>query len=436
MVSVAIVGAGSHFTMGLLGDFFRVGLEDSNLILMDINETRLKAIYTAVKNIVEKRKFNLKIKAYTDLEQAMEEVDYAITTIRTGGIKALKTYVELPLKHGTIHLVGDTTGPGGVLKALIEAPAMIKIAETLRDQSPNAILLNFTNPMTPLCTAIQMATKVKTIGLCHGVNHIVNLTSKLLNIDPEKIQPIAAGINHFTWTTGIYYNKQNLLQQLYKELNNPEKIEIIKQHPYLIGKQLFKTFKIPPTLNDRHTSEFFHQLYTWIKDPEIGPILKKSSRYIDFKNKSLLQSAETRDKEWYTYIREIIDGKREIRPSREYALDIILAIEKNETTFLPALNLPNRGLIKDLPEEVFIETPGIVSNSGIHGIKVDLPKPILALLNLHATKYTLLAKGIIENDKTLIEESLNLDPLTPSPLHAHRIIEEYVNIWKNNIDFI
>ncbi|HDH07145.1 MAG TPA: hypothetical protein ENF87_02125, partial [Thermoproteales archaeon] len=322
------------------------------------------------------------------------------------------------------------TGPGGIFKAMLEAPAMLIIAETIRDYSPNAMLINFTNPMTPLCTTVYIATGVKTIGLCHGIHHITNLTSKLLGIKHEKLEPIAAGLNHFTWTTGVFYQRENLLPKLYNELFNPDKIEIVKKHPYLIGRQLFKAFKIPPTLSDRHTCEFFHQLYTWIKHPEIGPILKKCSGYVDFEKKTILQSVLARDEEWYKRLREVEEGKREVKPSREYALDIISAVENGKTIFLPAVNIPNNGILKGLPGEVYIEVPAMVSKSGVHGIKVELPKPILALLNLHVTKYTILAKGLMEKDLTLIEQALNLDPLTPSPEQAHKMLREFIETWK------
>lgn len=434
MVSVTIVGAGSHFTMGLLGDFFRVGLEDARLVLMDIDEARLKTIYRVVRKVLEKRKFNLKVEACTDLRNAIEGADYVITTIRTGGTEGLKSYIEIPLKYNAVHIVGDTTGPGCVFKALLEAPSIISVAEAVKDLSPNAMLLNFTNPMTTLCMTAYMATGVRTVGLCHGINHIINLASKLLNIDPNTLEPVAAGINHFTWTTGVFYKKENLLPKLYSELFNPDKYEIVKNHPYLIGRQLFKVFKVAPTLSDRHTCEFFHQLYTWINHPEIGSILKKCSGYVDFERRKLLETVLERTEEWYREMKEIEVGKRDVVPHKEFALDIISAIENGKTEFLPAVNIPNNGLLKELPDKVFVEVPGIVSKSGVHSLRVELPSSVLALLNLHSTKFVLLAKGIVEKDLTLIEEALNLDPLTPSPELGHKMLNEFIKCWKKHLE--
>ena len=429
MVTVVIIGAGSHFTLGLLGDFFRTGLEDAELVLMDINEPRLKAVHRVVKTVIDRRGFNLKVKACVDLREAVDGADYVITTIRAGGVEALKSYVEIPLRHGAVHLVGDTTGPGGVLKALIETPAIISIAEAVEDLSPGALILNFTNPMTTICTAVHIATKVEIIGLCHGVHHIASLTSKLLGISRKELEVLAAGLNHFTWTTGVFHCKENLLPQLRKELFSPDKREVVERHPYLIGRQLFNVFKIPPTLSDRHTAEFFHQLYSWISHPVYGPVLKRVSGYIDFEKKRLSDRAARRGEEWYARIREVEEGRRGVSPSGEYALDIVSARERGETRLLLAANVPNKGLIEGLPDEVAVEVPVFVSKSGVHGIGVDLPSSVKALLNLHAVKYVLLARGIVEKDLGLVEEALNLDPLTPSPEIGHRIMEEFLASW-------
>ena len=177
-----------------------------------------------------------------------------------GGINALRFQVEIPLRYGAVHLVGDTTGPGGILKALLEVPAVFEIARCIEDYSPKALLINFTNPMTPICMAVSLYTKVSVVGLCHGVHHIKRLASKLLSIDSQEISVCAGGLNHFTWTTDVVYKGESVFSALVKELFNSSKYSIVEKHPYLIGRELYKVFKVLPTLSDRHFAEFFPYL--------------------------------------------------------------------------------------------------------------------------------------------------------------------------------
>ena len=429
---IVIIGAGSHFTLGLLGDFFRVNdLWDSEIILMDIDKERLNIIKKILDRIVKDRRIDLQATVTSNLDEALENADFVILTIRSGGLEALKEIIEIPLRLGTVEVVGDTVGPSGILKGLVEIPAVIEIAQKIRDLSPKALVINFTNPMTPICEALKKSAQLETVGLCHGVHQMRILASKILKIsNSEKIEVEAAGINHFTWTTDLKYNdNKSIYSDFLKTLFLEENEETIAEHPYLVGRDLYSVFGVPPTLSDRHTSEFFHYLYDWINDPKYGSILKKISGYIDYEKKTLRREVIVKEKERMERLLRMAEGQEEIKifPSKEYAMDIISAMKNRKKMNLLAANVPNDGSLQGVPLGCFVEVPVQVNGHSLIPVKkFQLPKPITSLLNLHLEKFQLLVDGILEKEKDLVAQAMALDPLTPSPRKARQILNQFI----------
>jgi alpha-galactosidase len=430
---IVIVGAGSHFTLGLLGDFFRVNdLWGSELVLMDINDERLNVMKKIVEGVIQTKGVDLKISATTNLREALEGADFVIVTIRVGGLDALRDLIEIPLRFGTMEVVGDTVGPSGVLKGMLEIPAVVDIANKVKDVSPEAVILNFTNPMTPICRAVRKTTNLEMIGLCHGVHHIRKLASSILRSSqhpPEELDADAAGINHLTWTVGIRYEGRSVYEEFVSNLFSEDHEHVIARHPYLIGRELCGVFGAPPTLSDRHTSEFFHYLYDWISDPIYGPILRKTSGYIDYENRTLSRAAVENEERRMRELHKMAEGSKdvEISPTGEYALDIISTVENERRNRLLAANIPNGDTIDGIASEYIVEVPVEVDKHGFTPTRrISLPCPIISVFNQHLVKFETLVDGILERDKDLIVQAIAMDPLTPSPRKAEKIFSLFV----------
>ncbi|MCD6443800.1 hypothetical protein J7L70_02215 [Candidatus Bathyarchaeota archaeon] len=427
---ITIVGAGSHFTLGLLGDLYRVNdLWGSELMLYDIDEERARAMEKIIRRDVEHRDADLSVNATSDKTEALENSDFTIVAIRAGGLRALRKFLEIPLRHGILQVVGDTVGPSGILKGLFEIPAILEIAETLEDLSPKALMINFTNPMTPICMSVLKATKIKTVGLCHGVYDIIRLASKLLDLEFDKIKLEAGGINHLTWVTSMKYGKTEILDDFNRAVLEGRRWDIIKAHPYIVGRQLLKAYKHPATASDRHIAEFFHYLYEWFRDPEISNILKKISRYIDYEKLTLsdkiIEDAEAR---WRWLLRAARgEIPVEVKPSYESAMDIISSVVNDKRRELIAVNLPNDSYIDEVSDGYVVEVPGIVDGNGVRGKPIGrLSTPVSTILNMHLKKFELLVQGILEESKDLVLEAIAIDPLTTSPEKAEVILKEFL----------
>jgi len=427
---IVIVGAGSHFTLGLLGDFFRVNnLWGSELVLMDIDDERLNVMKKIVESVIKKRGVDLRTIATTNLCEALEGADFVIVTIRVGGLDVLRKLIEIPLRFGTMEVVGDTVGPSGLLKGMVEIPAVVNIASKVKDICPEAAVLNFTNPMTPICRAVRKTANLQMIGLCHGVHHIRKLASSILKYPTEKLDVEAAGINHLTWTVGIQYEGRSVFKEFLSHLFSEEHVDIISEHPYLIGRELCGIFGVPPTLSDRHTSEFFHYLYDWISDPIYGPVLKRVSGYIDYENKTLSRTAIENEEKRMREVHRMAEGSErvEIAPTGEYALDIISAMKHDKRRRLLAANIPNRGTIDGIASDYVVEAPVEVDKRGFTPTRsISIPRAIISVLNQHLVKFETLVDGILERDKDLIVQAIAMDPLTPSPRKAEKIFSLFV----------
>lgn len=425
---ITIVGAGSVLTLKLLGDFYRVNdLWGSELVLYDIGKEKLKVMYTAVKKYVERTKAELKVHMTTNKKEALENANSVIIAIRAGGLRATRLTIEIPFKYGAIPITGDTTGPSGLLKAITEIPAIMDIIRTLEDVSPKAIVLNHTNPVTAVCTAVSLASKINIIGMCHGYP-LTKFTSALLNLDYKSLKSTVAGINHLTWLVDITYKGESILDELKDAVIQGRNWKVIKNHPYLVGRQLLKTYGMLVSVSDRHTAEFFHYLHDWLKDPIIGKVLRRVSRIVDYE-KGTLSSEYLREREeaWKKVLR-VAEGKEKVEPSDLLYLDIISSMVNNIKREIRIANIPNDSYIDGIRNGRIVEVPCIVDGSGIRGKRVGrLTRAVLVILNLHLEKFEILAKGVLEKDKDLILEAMGLDPTTPSPEKAEAILNEYLS---------
>ena len=428
MPKIVLIGAGSWFTISFLQDLFRVGdLWGSELALVDINPEAAKVVEKAVKNTIKEYKVDLKVSSTTNRREALEGADFVIVAIRVGGSKARRIQMELPLKYGAYQCISDTVGGGALLKGLCEIPEIVNIAKDMEDLCPNALMLNLTNPMTAICMAVNKATKIKVVGLCHGLMAFVRLVSKLLKIDEKEISTFAGGINHLTWILDVRAGAEDLYYKFKKALYEPKNEEILMEYPgYLISREIYEALGLFPAQGDRHVAEFFRFFKEWLKNPKYRKIIQDYG-HIDFDTlKEKEEDFIEAEKRW-NYFKEIAEGKRklEIRPTHEIAADIISSIVNAKTRTLYAVNIPNEGYIPGLPEDAVVEVPGIVGSHGVRGIGIGrLPDAILGILNLHITRYKLMVEAALTMDKDLMIQTLVLDPLVPSIEAAKKIVEE------------
>jgi len=198
MRKFAFIGAGSFtFTRNLIRDLLTFpAFEDCMITLMDINEDRLADIKKAVDKIITAGNYSAKVIATTDRIQALKDADGVICTILVGEVDIWRYDIEIPKKYGVDINLGDTRGPSGIFRALRTIPVMMDICKDIDRYCPNAVFLNYTNPMAMLCRIMQSQTNLNVTGLCHSVQRTAEMLAKWIGAAMDEITYLCAGINH------------------------------------------------------------------------------------------------------------------------------------------------------------------------------------------------------------------------------------------------
>jgi alpha-galactosidase len=223
MAKVAIIGAGSIvFCKTLMLDIMATeGLEDTEFALMAPSTTRTTQVEAFAKRVIDANGLPASVWKTTDRREAVKDADFVITTFQVGGVKGFEYDYKIPLKYGVDQCIGDTLGPGGVFRALRGIPVMLDLATDMEELCPEAYMLQYVNPMAMVCWALG-TTKVKFVGLCHGVQTTLDLISGYADVPKDEIDFLCAGINHMAWFLKLKYNGRDLYPILRERFEVPE----------------------------------------------------------------------------------------------------------------------------------------------------------------------------------------------------------------------
>ncbi len=411
-IKVAMIGAGSiAFSLTITADLLTYPeFSDITLSLMDINQDRLASTANLVKKAIADNGLRATVEVTTDRKQAIRDADYVVTSIRSGGMDAYRLDMEIPAKYGIEQGVGDTLGPGGIFYGLKNASAIVDIAHDIEEESPDALLINYTNPMAIVSWAVSDMTKVKYVGLCHSVPGTAWTLSLYTGIPYEELDYLAAGINHMAWFIKLMWKGKDVYPLLREKLNDP-RVYTDPTHPAyndLVRVEVFKAFGYYSAEDSNHLAEY---LPYFRKNPE----LLKKYRILDHKERlELMDKRAIRDKERRESLEK--SPKIDLKRSNEFAGQIIHAIETRTPTRIYG-NVKNHGLISNLPPESVVELPVLVDENGIHPTYVgELPSHLAALNQMDINVQELVVKALKEKSKERVIEALLVDPLTSSIL--------------------
>jgi alpha-galactosidase len=411
-VKIAIIGAGSAvFTRELCNDFFLTpGLEGVRLALMDIDEGRLGMVVKTVRELADDLGADATVEGTLDRREAVRGADYVITTFQQGGLEAYALDIEIPARHGVEQCVGDTLGPGGVFRSLRTIPVLFELIRELEELAPAALLLNYVNPMAANCLAIARAGWDRFVGLCHSVQGDSAMLARWLGVPYEELVYRCAGINHQAFFLELMHHGEDLYPRLRELAKEPE---IRGREPVRI--ELMEHFGYFSTESSGHASEYL-------------PYFRKSGRAIE---EELVPRFTVPGNEWNENGRtggylhhcqrvaegleavpsENAGGSRRTR-GREYASRIIEAIESNQPYRVNG-NVPNTGLITNLPAACIVEVPCLVDGCGIQPTFVGALPPQLAALNrTNINVQELIVEAALTGDRDLVHQAVAVDPLT------------------------
>ncbi len=434
MPKIAFIGAGSFgFTRALVRDVLTFPLlRGSTLALMDIDAERLKYIDLAVKRIVREGKYPANVISTTDRKEALKGADAVIITILQGGVQVWRHDIEIPKKFGVDINIGDTRGPAGIFRALRTIPVMLDIVRDAERLCPNAIILNYTNPMGMLCRAVQRKSAMRFSGLCHSVQGTSQLLASWLGAPMSEITYVCAGINHQAWYIKYEWKNKDAYPLIRKAVTTRK---AVYEHD-IVRNEMFLALGYYMTESSGHNSEYV----AWFrKRPDlIRKYCNRGTSWNPGVYGYILHHYLKRQRIWRRQIRTWLDNPKPLDLNRgeEYASYIINAYLGAEP-FKFNGNVPNTNLVTNLPPDVCVEVPVYADRRRLNPIHVGaLPPQCAALNNISIASEEMAVEGGLTGDPTLVYQAICYDPLTSAVLSLAEIRKMVNMMLRKNKDYL
>ncbi|WP_028610225.1 alpha-glucosidase/alpha-galactosidase [Paenibacillus harenae] len=414
MSKITFIGAGSTvFAKNILGDVMQTpALQDFEIALFDIDMERLRDSEQMLLNIKKTSESTCRIKAYTDRKEALRGAKYVVNAIQVGGYDPCTiTDFEIPKKYGLRQTIADTVGIGGIFRNLRTIPVMLDFARDINEVCPDALFLNYTNPMAVLTNVMNTYGGVNTVGLCHSVQVCVPHLFKHLEIDTTGVKYKIAGINHMAWL--LEASKDGI--DLYPEIKRRAAEKQKEKHNDMVRYELMLKFGYYITESSEHNAEY-HPYFIKKSYPEL---VDRFNIPLDEYPRRCVNQIER----WKTMRDELVtDRNLEHKRSHEYASYILEAVETNNP-FKIGGNVMNTGLITNLPKEACVEVPCLVDANGVTPTYVgDLPPQLAALNRTNINTQLLTIEAAITGKRDHIYHAALLDPHTSAELSMDDIV--------------
>jgi alpha-galactosidase len=433
VTKIAFIGAGSlGFTRGLVRDILTFPLlQDATLALMDIDPERLDFAQKAVQRIVDLGKYPAKVEATLDRAEALRGADAVLCTILAGGVDVWRYDIEIPKKYGVDTNIGDTRGPSGVFRALRTIPVMLSIVKDMERYCPDAILLNYTNPMAMLCRAMQRESFIRLTGLCHSVQGTAMMLANWIGAPMDEITYVCAGVNHQAWYLKFEWNGKDAYPLIREAVKRPE---IYNEE--IVRNEMFLHLDYYVTESSGHNSE-----YNWWfrKRPDlIEKYCTHGTGWNPGEYAYILKEYLRREDTWREEARQWFAQETPISLERghEYAANIINAVKGGEIYHFNG-NVPNTKLITNLPDGACVEVPVFVDRGGFHPVHVGpLPPQCVALNHVTVMVEEMAVEAALTGDPRLVFQAICYDPLTAAVLSLAEIKQMVNEMFQQNRDYL
>lgn len=413
-IKVSIIGAGSSYTPELFEKLseLRDSLPVKEIVLFDINEKRLEIMEGFCKRFIRRLKYDVALRGTTDRKDAIEGADFVCVQLRVGGNAARVNDEKIPLKYG---LVGqETTGAGGMMKALRTIPVMLDIAHDVEKYSPNAWIINYTNPTGLVAEAVCKYSRAKIAGLCSGGLFAAQWTAKALGVDIQSVRYDYVGLNHMNFSYNVTVDGRPITEEEF------DKIIHVEQLTKAVNPDVCAKLGLIPSPYLQyyyHTSnKVKHLKQEKLTRGEVVQLLEKDvfSEYADPKKDTKPESLKKRGGGGYS----------------DVAIGIMDAIHNNRDKWM-VINVPNQGAIKFLQDDAVIECGCLVNKSGIHPIVVkDIPPTVWGLVSAVKNYEQLAVEAAVTGDRNTSLLALMAHPLVRDFDIAKPLLNELLEVNK------
>ena len=404
MTRIAFIGAGSVvFTKNLLGDILDFpALHEVQIALHDIDPDRLETAESMARYVAAARGASPTITTHLDRRAAIDGADFVLNMVQIGGHEATLRDFEIPARYGLRQSIADTLGVGGIFRMLRTAPHMLAVGNEMAELCPRAWLLNYTNPMAMLCQLVYQGTPTKqVVGLCHSVQATVRDLSELVGVPHEEVTFLSAGINHQAFLLRFEYDGESLYPRL------DERIAADPELQRRVRVALYRRFGYFQTESSEHAAEYV----PWLMhhDDQLERYRVPVNEYITRCEDNLIE---------FERVKEALAAGESmpLERSSEYAATIVNSMVTGEPSVVYG-NVPNTGLIPELPPGTCVEVPCVVEQNGLRPTQVlDYPPQLAALNRTYANVVELTVRAVLEERPDYVRIAALLDPNTSATL--------------------
>ena len=428
----AFIGGGSFvFTRNLVRDLLTFpAFCDAEIALMDIDQERLEYVKRACEKIIRAGNYSATVTATTDRAEALKGADGVVCTVLIGDVDVWKHDVLIPKKYGVDINVGDTRGPAGIFRALRTIPLMLDICADIEKYCPDAVFLNYTNPMAMLCRAMQEKfPKLKITGLCHSVQGTARMLAKWVGADPKDVTYTCAGVNHQAFYLELKWNGKDMYPLLREAMKDPEILNAEQ-----VRNNMFKHLDYYVTESSGHNSEYV----AWYRKRAdlIDEYCTNGTNWNPGHHAYVLNAYVERKDTWRNEINMFLDKPDEevdLERGLEYAACIFNAVFGDNAVFEFNGNVRNRNLIDDLPEGCCVEVPVVASKNSLKAIPVGtLPPQLATLINTTARCEEMAVEAALEGNARKVFWACAFDPLTSAVLSLDEIDKMVTEMLEKN----
>jgi alpha-galactosidase len=420
-MQVTIVGGGSYqWTPELLADLLGTpSLHGVHLVLEDVDPEPLPKMEALAHRVNEVLGAGATVATTTDQRRALDGADFVIVTISTGGFASMAVDLDVPVLHGIHQSVGDSVGPGGINRALRNAPVLVGLARDMEEICADAWMLNITNPMTALTRSVCRETSVRTVGLCHEVGNWCLDLAIALGKPADALRPTVVGVNHFPVVSALDVDGDDgfdILRDIVAEAGGLEALVARPTRPeaeafsrldfaqrHLLKLTLLERWGALPAAGDRHVAEF------------LPSVLTEESGWGAAFNIELTSIAR-REEHQAGYVADVdawLAGTKDLQTwqSGELPAQVIDSLLTGARREVP-LNIPNAGQCPDLPVDAVVESICLVDADGVRGRdQARTPAPYTEILRRHVAVQELTVEAALSGDRELAAAAFALDPL-------------------------
>ena len=427
-MKIAFIGGGSVlWTPILVTDMALTdALAGANLVLHDIDADALELLARASKRIIAQVGGSLQVIETLNRSEALREADFVILSVGIGGLKAMRNDLQIPERYGVYQSVGDTVGPGGLARGLRHIPFAVQVAREMEALCPTAWLLNLTNPMTTICRAVTRATRIRTIGLCHGATSVRRHLAELFDVPVETITFEVAGINHLPVILRFSVAGRDGMTMLrdwlaehgpfaFVDQHDPDPLRDVFRDRLAVKMTLFEQLGVLFGTGDRHVAEFFPGF--------LNEASERGRRY--GVGLTTIAQREELARQRRARIERFVAGEpKELRQSEEQLAPVMAALSGGPAgQFI--VNVPNRGQIDNLPREAFVECVADVGALGVRPLATGaLPHAAYAVIAPHVARQELIVEAALTSRREPALAALATDPLVRDPATAEPMLDE------------